>query len=157
MCVCVYIYPVLLEPPMHPSLHHCMWSQNTRLAPCVKHLPTSCLFYTQCCVYVSSSHPHLPQLCPQAHSLCLRLHSRRLALIQCWTTLPLGLLAGLEEGSMFVDSDLLPTCAICQSPQFHDSRPVSSFPWVIPETRTPRIYRESAVIWRILPAPDLPL
>lgn len=34
-------------------------------------------------------------------------------LTQCWASLPLSLLAGLEEGCLFVDSDLLPTWVVC--------------------------------------------
>ena len=72
--VCIYSIP--LEPPSHPPSHSSRSSQHTKLsslcsAAASHQLP---ILYTQC-YSLSSSHPLLPLLCPQVHSLCLCLCS----------------------------------------------------------------------------------
>ena len=71
--IIIYFYipslpSLLLLPPSHPLACHRMpgW------APCVMYQPPTILHvivYIGQCHFFNSSHPHLPLLCPQLHSL----------------------------------------------------------------------------------------
>ena len=77
ICVCVCVYPLRVEPSSHPPPSHpSRSSQSTRLSSLLhsSFLPAICLHMAVCicqCYFLSSSHPLLPPLCPQAHSLYL--------------------------------------------------------------------------------------
>ena len=76
LCVCVCIPSVLSLPPILPSAHPSRSSRSTRLSSLLhsSFLPALCLHMAVCicqCYFLSSSHPLLPPLCPQAHSLYL--------------------------------------------------------------------------------------
>ena len=76
----VYIYPLPLVPPCHPSIPPSVITEHW--APCaMQQLPTSLLFYTWYCIHVNPISPnssyHLcpPSLCPHNCSLNLCLYS----------------------------------------------------------------------------------
>ena len=77
--VIIHTVPSLLSLPPFPS------AQPSRFSGChadscvIKWVPTGHLFYTwpdiYLCSFLNLSHPLLPLLCPQVHSLHLHLHS----------------------------------------------------------------------------------
>ena len=82
VCVCVCVCPLPLEPLSHCTpAHRCRSSQSTELSSlyytAASHWPSISHVTVYICQHYSlnSSHPLLPLLCPQVHTIHLHLYS----------------------------------------------------------------------------------
>ena len=83
MHIYIYVYPFPCKPPSPLASHPSKSSDSTRLGcllynsfPLAIYSTHDTHIYTCICQchFLNLSHPLLPPLCPQVHSLCLHLH-----------------------------------------------------------------------------------